>query len=347
MKENESYKDILDKLPKELKAEFEKIISGELLPQLHSDFPFKQIYNPDTHKDRLTLLFRLVFEEDAEVISSLGSETAKASLYSKKTIVDLLAKLSNGGIANFESQVSLQEFIVPRMNIYESDMIMLQYSVNKGNKKAGMTYTDIPKSYLVIFMKESPEIFANNESFIHVKEEVTDTGIKLPALSTVVYIELDKCLRYIRAKGYPKERKELCKWLVLMADSNAPEVRQLAVEDVEKQLVLQELERMSKNREELMTMLADKYEEITRYSELQSAEERGEKRGRVEGRVEGESKTISQIRKKLQKKLSLSEIADMLELEVDYVEKIVQLIEEFPQKDDMEIMSLFLTGQIK
>lgn len=133
MKKYATYEEYLELVPKELKEEFEEIRRGERLPQLYSDFTFKQIYHPDLHKERLTRLFQLVFQEDEQVISSLNGEMAKASLYSKKTITDLLSQLSNNGIANFEMQVSLQEFIAQRMSIYVSDMIMLQYSVSKAS----------------------------------------------------------------------------------------------------------------------------------------------------------------------------------------------------------------------
>lgn len=42
-----------------------EIRKGELLPQLYQDFPFKQIYNPDVHQERLTKLFQLIFGGDA------------------------------------------------------------------------------------------------------------------------------------------------------------------------------------------------------------------------------------------------------------------------------------------
>ncbi len=64
--------------------------------------------------------------------------------------------------------------------------------------------------------------------------------------------------------------------------------------------------------------------------------------GRAEGRAEGYADIIALVRKKLQKSLSVSEIADMFEMDVEYVTKVVKLIEEFPEQSNMEITKKLL-----
>ena len=160
------YLELIEIVPKTIREEFERIEKGEIVPQMYYDRGAKKILDPDIHADRLSRLLELIFNEEMQVQGSLKEESAKASVYSKKTIVDILARLKNSGIVNTEIQVAAQEFIVNRMNIYTSDIIMLQYSVMNGEKKSKVDFTNIPMSYGVVFMKESPSLFKNNESFI-------------------------------------------------------------------------------------------------------------------------------------------------------------------------------------
>ncbi len=64
--------------------------------------------------------------------------------------------------------------------------------------------------------------------------------------------------------------------------------------------------------------------------------------GRAEGRAEGYAGIITLIRKKLQKSLPVSEIADMLELDIEYVTTVVRLLEECPEESDREIAEKML-----
>ena len=329
-------------LPRYLQEEYRAMEAGELLPSLTRDIPFKTIYDPDIHKERLTTLFQLIFREDATVVSSLKGENNKASILCKRTVLDVIARLSNEGVVDVEMQALLQEFIVHRMNIYASDMVMLQYSVSKNEKKTEFSYMDIPHAYLVVLMKESPEVFKENEAFIHVKEERTDTGIQLPTLHTIVYIELDKCMKYVQAHGYPEETKELCEWLILIADTNSEEAKKVIDRDGEKQKVIQELKIMSQDREVLLSMFKEKYEEVNRNSELKEARLNGEKAGKIEGeRIGKVVEKISLIRKNTKKNMESKAIADFLEVELGYVEEVIKLLEEFPESTDEELAKYY------
>ncbi len=65
--------------------------------------------------------------------------------------------------------------------------------------------------------------------------------------------------------------------------------------------------------------------------------------GRVEGRAEGiATERVISIHKKLQKNLTVPEIVNMLELDIEYVTTVVQLIEEFPEESDREIAEKIL-----
>ena len=85
---------------------------------------------------------------------------------------------------------------------------------------------------------------------------------------------------------------------------------------------------------------------MTLFMRLQENLEEGRKEGRKEGlreglregRNEGETiKVISQIRKKLARNISEEDMADMLEEELEYIRKIVKLVQDNPELSDEQI----------
>lgn len=207
----------------------------------------------------------------------------------------------------------------------------------EGEKKFDMDFSEIPMTYGVVFMKESPSLFKNSESFIHYKKDVTDTGIALPMLAKIVYIELDKCLYMLQENTCPEKYKELGFWLAFMADVNSEYAINLAKTREEFGAIRQELYSMSKNREEMLGMLADKYGEAIRYSEMQEAKRKGRAEGIAEGIAEGEVlKTIELIQRKLQKGKPIEIIADELEIEISEIQAIADVISICPPGCDRE-----------
>ncbi|MFI3173498.1 MAG: PD-(D/E)XK nuclease family transposase, partial [Eubacteriales bacterium] len=229
MKNEYTYEELLTMAPGFIRDEMKDIEEGKALPLLTFDAVFKKVFDPDVHQERVTKLFQYVFEvTDQKIISSLKTEHAKPLLFSKKTVNDLNARITDESILNMEMQVKAQEFIVNRINVYEADLNILQYSVAFNQKKKEFTFEDIRHTYMIVLMKESPSVFKGNKYFIHKKLEITDTGIELKRLSTVIYIELDKCLRYVREHGYLEGKEELCQYLIAMADTNCEETLQHA-----------------------------------------------------------------------------------------------------------------------
>lgn len=59
-------------------------------------------------------------------------------------------------------------------------------------------------------------------------------------------------------------------------------------------------------------------------------------------KAEGKAEVVGIIRKKLQKKMSLEDIADWLELDKGYIEKLAELICMYKDKSDADIAVLYL-----
>ena len=78
----------------------------------------------------------------------------------------------------------------------------------------------------------------------------------------------------------------------------------------------------------------------------QENREIGEERGRREGRLEGElRKLVSQIRKKQLRGYQKEQIADLLEEDIQTVEKIIRMISAYPEEDDQGICQLLMESE--
>lgn len=341
-----TYEQLKERVPADLKEQFEEIEAGIRLPELYYDRPFKNIFNANIHKDRVELLFRLIFGKEETVLSSLDGETVKRSVYSKGTILDLLAALGNGAYLDLEMQVAAQEFIPQRIEVYTSDLVMMQYTVCRGEKKDAIDFSTLKQTYFAVLMKESPRLFRNNRAFLHRKLSVTDSGIELPSLTNVVYIELDKCLRQWLSGTCPANLEELAVWLCAIADINNKKVAEAAWSNKTLKDIQNELELMGKDRKELENMLFDKYEASVRYSGLQQARREGKQEGLQEGlqkglqkgRSDGELRVkIRLVRKALTKGLDDPEIMELYDIGNSDLKKMKKLLTIYPELSDAEL----------
>ena len=287
------YEAFKQSLPPKLKEEMEAIEQGEQLPELCSDISFKHIFNPDIHKERFNKFVRLFWPDIPDVTGSTGTEIAKSSVYSKKTILDVIGRLYNNGIASLEMQKTAQEFISTRVEVYASDLLVLQYSVNANEKKSDMDFTKVPDTYMLIIMKESPSMFAENPAILHRKKIITDTGIELSSPVKVVYIEADKCYNFFKVNGrYPAGLEEIGPWMSAISDVNAVRDRD-ALQNPDIRDICDELKQFGQSKEVLASMFKEKYAEAIRNTELKLAEEKGEKRGEQRGIAIGEQRGIN------------------------------------------------------
>ena len=168
------------------KEELIAICRGEKLPQLTNDTVAKRIFSPDVHPDRYAFLMEHIWEDDSiKIRSSATNEFFYTSMDAKKIISDIPAWFKDRRLADLEMQVAAQSFIDIRTELYGSEMVMLQYSVKKGERHSELDYQNVPGILMVVMMRHSPELFRKAESpkYIHkVDGCLTDTGIKLRTL---------------------------------------------------------------------------------------------------------------------------------------------------------------------
>ena len=107
---------------------------------------------------------------------------------------------------------------------------------------------------------------------------------------------------------------------------------------------VREAKRNRKWRHEYMTLLMRDQEN------QEIGEERGRREGRLEGRREGQlegelRKLVSQIRKKQLRGYQKEQIADLLEEDIQTVEKIIRMISAHPEEDDQGICQLLMESE--
>lgn len=62
-----------------------------------------------------------------------------------------------------------------------------------------------------------------------------------------------------------------------------------------------------------------------------------------EGKAEGKAELVTMIRRKVYKGMSASEIAELLELDISYVSKVVKLIAEDANRTDLQVAAKLLS----
>ena len=255
------------------------------------------VFNPDVHPDRMNFLLQSISRDPSiDVVSSAANEGVRQSVYSKGIITDLPSWLRDGRASNLEFQKVAQDFVFTRNDLYSSDMLLLQYSVSAGQKKAEIDYSSVKEALLVVLMVESPKVFKEFESakYIHRFTQMTaDTGLSYPLKAKIIYVQLDKCLEQYRA-GQNSESDDgkpdkLQKWLAAIADVNDEKVRAEKDEILKK--IRSEIHAMTQEKEVQNMLLQEKYDKMDRLSYGAQREREGKR----EGKREGDRKRLEQV----------------------------------------------------
>ncbi|MBR4667875.1 MAG: PD-(D/E)XK nuclease family transposase [Butyrivibrio sp.] len=219
------------RLTKEVKDELLAIHNGIRIAPLTSAAMSERLFSPDLNPDRFDYIMQSVLQ-DNELIS-IGSATNTPALEfndAKRAIYDLPAWIKDGRYANIEIQAIAQEYFFNRIDIYSSRMLLFQYSTSKGHPKSEIDYRNVNGVAIVALMKESPKLFKDFESprYIHrFKNAVSDSGMKIPTLRNIAFVQLDKALEMFLSGTYNEDEDyELLTLLALLADPNNEKVKE-------------------------------------------------------------------------------------------------------------------------
>lgn len=240
-------------LSQEKKEELLAVYKGTRIAPLTSAIMSEKIFSPDSNPDRFDFIMQRTMMDPS--LKSDGSATNSPAIEfadTKKMIFDLPAWINDGRYANIEIQVIAQEFFFNRIDLYSSRMLLFQYSTDKGQKKDSVDYRNVNGVAIVALMKESPELFKNYKScrYIHrFKDAVSDSGLRIPMLRNIAFVQLDKALDMFLAGNYNEDEDlELLKMFALMADPNNEKVRKTVGSEVFFETIYKDANRFSQDK---------------------------------------------------------------------------------------------------
>lgn len=281
----------LDGLSEADRRELQGILAGRAIPPLHSDVIAKRVFDADIHPDRLNFLLRAIAKDETiEVRSSAKNEGFRSSLNTKTMITDIPSWLRDSRLADLEIQTTKQNFIITRVELYASDMLLLQYTVEQNQPKSSIQYSNVNEVLVVVLMVNSPNAFLEydkiSDRYIHRFTRMTaDTGLSHPLKAKIIYVQLDKCFRQFQA-GTNAEAQDLRPdrlqiWLSNIFNANDSQASAAANGDDALLEIRKEALQMAQDKEVQTMLIQEKYDMMDWYSSL--AESRAEGRAEVLG----------------------------------------------------------------
>ena len=149
--------------------------------------------------------------------------------------------------------------------------------------------------------------------------------------------------------SYPRIGPEVCRRMVSIILNR--EIKQIRIipqkaKDADLMAIHQMVQKVKHDREvSLEYMKIFERERLIREDGYASGKEDGYASGQEDGYASGkeagkEAELVEIIRRKQQKGLSADDIAEWLDLDKEYVEKVMKLLEENPDADDMAILAM-------
>ncbi len=292
-------------LPDARKQVLSSIFRGEKLANICRDVVAKHVFSPDLHPERMDYILQHVMKQpEINVSGSASNEAYLQNIYSKKTITDIPAWLKDHRMADLAFQISSQEFIFTRADIYASNMLLLQYSAEAGQPKSEITYENINGVIIIVLMKNSPKVFRdyNSMRYIHrFTQAHADSGLTLPMLKQMVFIQLDKALEMYISQDYNEDEDiELLELLALIADINNEKIVKKSENNKFLSCIREDVFRFTQSKEVQQMILAEDLAIMDWNSSLSYAKREAAAEGRAEGitagRMEGQAESKDEIR---------------------------------------------------
>ena len=247
----------------------------------------------------------------------------KEDVDARSVRLDVYVKDGKNTVYDIEMQkVNTRE--LPKRSRYYQGMMDLQLI------DSGQPYKKLNQSYVIFICLE--DVFGKNRH-IYTFENICreDPEIKLRDGAIKIFLNAKSNLNDVSS--------ELRAFLDYLGGKKSEDEY---VQKLEK--AVREAKRNRKWRHEYMTLLMRDQEN------QEIGEERGRREGRLEGRREGQlegelRKLVSQIRKKQLRGYQKEQIADLLEEDIQTVEKIIRMISAHPEEDDQGICQLLMESE--
>ena len=298
------------------------------------------------HKDRL---FLRVFS-DKEYLLSLynainGSHYTNADDLEITTLEDVIYMSMKNDVSFLLSEVlnlwEQQSSYNPNMPVRGLSYFASQYQKYIERKKINVYSSRLKKlpfpQYIVFYngRKEEPDRMELKLSDAFEKSEATASMVpSLEVRATMLNINYGKNRELMEQC---QRLREYAQFIAVIRDfqdqgMSAEEAVNAAVDLCIEQGILSDI--LSSHRAEVIAMFLTDYDE---QSHMAMERDEWTEAGIEQGRAEGKAEVIAMVRKKLKKGLDMSEIADALELDQNYIRRISDLISENPDQTDIQV----------
>lgn len=234
---------------------------------------------------------------------------------SKNEVLDLKVELDDGEICNLEIQLANKKNFKERMLDYWARL----YS---GQLKKGDNYTKLKRTILIAIVNFNIKEFINEE--YHTKWKIREERNKELILTNdfeIHIIEIEKAIKSLKENKQDK----IAQWMSFFDNPNSMEVKVMSEENEDINEALEQLRRLSSNKQLREIIEREERIERDRRAELQFAIEEGLEQGREKGIKEGikkEKKNI--INKFLEKGMKIEEISELLEMTKEEIENLLE-----------------------
>ena len=238
------------------KERFLDICTGVRGCKLLYDSYFKEILNPETTPERLSMLLSIILGRKVKVKYALPNDSSRIGDELSLVITDIVVELEDGSIANIEVQKIGLAFTGERASCYTADLLLRQYKRVRDERKDLFSYKDICPVYTIVFMEESPSEFKKfKDKYIHTFTSQSDTGLKLKMLQNIIFIPIDNYLDKLHNKGSIDGEFEA--WLTFLGCDEPEYVEKLIKEYPYFKPLYEDLYNMCLNVERVMEMFSE------------------------------------------------------------------------------------------
>lgn len=235
---------------------------------------FKELLNPEYHRERLEELLSLLIDMKVTIREILPNDTTRIADESALLITDIVVALENGELANLEIQKIGYAFPGARAACYSADLLLRQYKRVKNTLNKKFSYRDIKAVYtIVLFEKSTQEFHDFKTSFIHRSQQVFDTGLSLDMLQKFVFISLDN---FREIKHNKNITNKLDAWLTFLCEDEPEEIIRLIQAYPEFKVMYEEAYNICLNVEDVMCMFSKELQELDRNTVQYMIEEQQE-----------------------------------------------------------------------
>ena len=225
------------------------------MPDFLCDTIFKGIFDPEINGERLSRFISSILGKEVKVIHSLGNEGFHHSTYSKGIILDIVVQFEDGSIGNVEIQRMGVAFPSKRAAVYSANIVTRQFATIHGEMKSELDYDIVKPVYTIVIMEKSLKVFHESRDYIHHFKQRSDTGLELELVQYYDYI----CLDMFKKKN-PRVASELESWLKFFTIEKVEEMQMFLAENPGFQSVYDYAIMMTKDREGLLSMLSEYFE---------------------------------------------------------------------------------------